>query len=389
MKMSILGDISISEFLEQYWQKKPLLIRGAFPGFQCPLEPDDLAGLSLEDESESRIIIENGPNHKWELLNGPFEESTFETLPEEDWTLLVQGVNQWAPELADLLESFKFIPNWRLDDIMASFAVKGGSVGPHYDQYDVFLLQAHGQRQWQVGPRCDDSTALREDTPLCILQQMDVQEEWTLNPGDMLYLPPKYAHNGRALNDCITLSIGFRAPSTADALQGVTDHLCAKLDQFDRYEDPWLESALETPALVTDQAATELQAHLLKLLSKENIKEWIAESMSENKYPELHEPLEDPLEWDEIQPFLTEDHTLVQNETSRWVYTLSDSEITCFINGTEYRSSLNSHTHNLLVTLANQRITELADILSYFEEEESKDILLDLINNNFLYFDEL
>lgn len=387
--MSILGNISIEEFLTEYWQKKPLLIRGAFPGYQCPIEPDDLAGLSLEDDAESRIIIENGPSHKWELLNGPFTEDTFESLPEENWTLLVQGVNQWAPELADLLESFKFIPNWRLDDIMASFAVTGGSVGPHYDQYDVFLLQAHGQRHWQVGPQCSAATPLRDDTPLCILENMDVSEEWTLNPGDMLYLPPKYAHNGRAINDCITLSIGFRAPSTADALQGITDHICSKVDQFSRYEDPWLESALDEPARVSDEAAAALQKELLAMLSIENIKDWIAESMSENKYPELHEGLEDALEWEEITNFLNENYCLVQNETSRWVYTDSSVHLTCYVNGSEYKTSFDSNAAHLLSILANQRTTEMIDILSYLADEEAKEILLDLLNNNFLYFDEL
>lgn len=248
--MHILGNISIETFLNEYWQKKPLLIRNAFPDFECPIDPDDLAGLSLEDAIESRIIKESDENGPWQLYNGPFDEAEFEKLPEENWTLLVQAVDQWVPEISDLLEHFKFIPSWRLDDIMASFAPKGGSVGPHYDQYDVFLLQASGQRKWQVGPKFKSTDKLVENTPLSILEEITVEHEWTLNPGDMLYLPPLYAHNGVAENDCMTFSVGFRAPSETDIIQGISDHVCSKLDHPEHYHDPDLKDSSNAPALL-------------------------------------------------------------------------------------------------------------------------------------------
>lgn len=162
--MDMLGGLTPSEFLRDYWQKKPLVIRQAFPDFHCPVSADELAGLACEEGVESRIVIENDDGKPWQLHNGPFSPDRFSSLPEQDWTLLVQGLDHWVPDIADLLEHFRFIPNWRLDDIMASFAPKGGSVGPHYDQYDVFLLQAQGHRRWTFGGHCDHTSPRVEGT---------------------------------------------------------------------------------------------------------------------------------------------------------------------------------------------------------------------------------
>ena len=188
--MDMLGGLTANEFLRDYWQKKPLVIRQAFPGFQCPVSQDELAGLACEEAVESRIVIENDAGKPWQLHNGPFTPDRFSELPEQDWTLLVQGLDHWVPEIADLLDNFRFIPNWRLDDIMASYAPTGGSVGPHYDMYDVFLLQAQGHRRWTFGGHCDHRSPRVEGTPLRILSSWDGEETVTLAPGDMLYLPP-------------------------------------------------------------------------------------------------------------------------------------------------------------------------------------------------------
>ena len=221
--MDMLGGLTASEFLRDYWQKRPLVIRQAFPGFQSPVSPDELAGLACEEAVESRIVIENDAGKPWQLHNGPFSPDRFSDLPEQDWTLLVQGLDHWVPEIADLLDNFRFIPNWRLDDIMASYAPKGGSVGPHYDMYDVFLLQAQGHRRWTFGGHCDHTSPRVEGTPLRILSSWDGEETVTLAPGDMLYLPPGIGHHGVAEDDCITLSVGFRAPTIDDILTSFTD----------------------------------------------------------------------------------------------------------------------------------------------------------------------
>ncbi|MFY9180585.1 MAG: cupin domain-containing protein, partial [Venatoribacter sp.] len=157
--MHVLGELTVEEFLRDYWHKKPVLIRNAWPNFKPLLSPEELAGLSLEEEIESRIVQEEGPDEPWQVGLGPFTEDTYQALPASKWTLLVQAVDHWIPEAADLLEHFRFIPSWRTDDLMISYAVDGGSVGPHYDQYDVFLLQAQGQREWRLGQMCDENTA--------------------------------------------------------------------------------------------------------------------------------------------------------------------------------------------------------------------------------------
>jgi 50S ribosomal protein L16 3-hydroxylase len=386
--MHILGNISIETFLSKYWQKKPLLIRNAFPEFESPIEPDDLAGLSLEDAVESRIIKESDKNGPWQLYNGPFNEADFEQLPEEKWTLLVQAVDQWVPEISDLLDHFKFIPSWRLDDIMASFAPKGGSVGPHYDQYDVFLLQATGQRKWQVGPKFKPDDKLVENTPLSILQEIIVEHEWTLNPGDMLYLPPMYAHNGVAQNDCMTFSVGFRAPSETDIIQGISDHICSKLEQPKHYQDPNLIDASKHPALINDKAIEDFQSLLLsQLQDKSNVAQWLAEYMTQSKYEELLEPLEEPLEWEDVAPLLQTSGSLLQNETSRFAYFNQDDKTSLYTNGLE--QNIDCDNTNLAVVLANNKSNLLSDLAPLLQIQSSQELLLDLINQNTLYFEGL
>jgi 50S ribosomal protein L16 3-hydroxylase len=211
-----LGALSPEQFLTEYWQRKPLLVRNAFPGFTPPIDGDDLAGLACEPLAEARVVSGSLAGAAWTLRHGPFEEQEFAGLGERDWTLLVQDVEKHYPPLAELLDAFAFLPSWRLDDIMISFAAPGGSVGPHVDQYDVFLLQADGHRRWQIATDFDPAPAA--DLPLDMLANFRAQQEWLLGPGDMLYLPPGVAHHGVAEDACLTYSIGLRAPSAADLL---------------------------------------------------------------------------------------------------------------------------------------------------------------------------
>ena len=208
------------DFLARHWQRAPLFMRAAATGLEHP-DADTLAGLALEPEVESRLI-EGAGDGPWSLEQGPFEEDRFGTLGERDWTLLVQSVDHYLTEASLLLDDFAFLPGWRLEDIMISYAAEGGSVGPHFDQYDVFLIQASGQRHWQLGPLCDDDSHLRGDVPLKMLADMPVEQEHTAGPGDVLYLPPGVAHHGVALDsDCVTWSVGFRAPDYRDLLAEV------------------------------------------------------------------------------------------------------------------------------------------------------------------------
>ncbi|MCP5325789.1 MAG: cupin domain-containing protein [Oceanospirillaceae bacterium] len=382
--MSIFGSIDIETFMRDYWQKKPLLVRQAFPDFVSPIDQDELAGLALEEDVESRIVMEKGPKQPWQLLNGPFTEKTFAKLPPSHWTLLVQAVDQWVPEVASMLQDFEFIPHWRRDDIMISFAPEGGSVGPHYDNYDVFLIQAQGQRRWQTGQLCDSNTPRVEGTPLRIIADMQVEEEWVLEPGDMLYLPPRIAHNGVALNNCMTISVGFRAPSHADILQGFAAQASMDLLDEARYSDADLQPASnpgEIDAAALNRLKTVLNQYLhddAKLLS------WFGEFMTEPKYPELSAPLDEALEAEELDEALQQSEAVLVNESARFAYHRNANGITFFANGCEY--ALSGPAAELAMFLSDN-LGIAADDLATFTDETSRKLLLELVNNNQLYMD--
>ncbi|WP_417527298.1 JmjC domain-containing protein [Marinomonas shanghaiensis] len=291
--LTILGGMTGQHFIDEYWQKKPLLIRGGLVNFTLPLEADELAGMAMEEEIESRIVIENGLR-PWEMRQGPFGEDTFATLPEKEWTLLVQAVDHWVPEVQTLKEQFEFLPSWRLDDVMVSYATEGGSVGPHYDQYDVFLVQVSGKRRWQVLAPHEYQDSAIPNIKLHILDNFPVNPDmdWELEAGDILYLPPNFAHNGRALDDeCMTYSIGFRAPSMQDVLTGIRDKLCETDNVKDRFAAP--ETAgRQHSAHISQDDIQYLQTQLARLINQPDLlAEWLGETMSESKYPEYLEPL--------------------------------------------------------------------------------------------------
>jgi len=225
-------------FLRQYWQKRPLLIRNAFPGLQSPLQPEDLAGLACEEGALARLIQHDRTRDHYSVRHGPFAESDFPGLPRQDWTLLVQDVDKWDADVAALLPAFGFLPRWRIDDIMVSFATPGGSVGAHVDQYDVFLLQAQGHRRWQIDARPNPPQGFRADAELKLLREFEPSHEWLLGPGDMLYLPPGVPHHGVAEDACLTFSVGMRAPSAAELMGDYIDTLAADADEALRYADP-------------------------------------------------------------------------------------------------------------------------------------------------------
>lgn len=204
----LLGGLSPSQFMKRYWQKKPLLVRNAIPGFVPCVGRSDLVALAAEEGVESRLIVDSPQG--WKMKHGPLPKRSLPPFSQKKWTFLVQGVDLHHDHVHALMQQFRFVPDARLDDVMISYATDGGGVGPHFDSYDVFLLQAHGQRRWRIGRQKD--LGLQPGVPLKILQNFEPEDEFLLNPGDMLYLPPKYAHDGVAEGECMTWSIGFRAP---------------------------------------------------------------------------------------------------------------------------------------------------------------------------------
>ena len=248
------------DFLRDFWQRKPLLLRQALPGFTPELDADDIAGLACDEMAESRLVTGSYPANDWSLRHGPFSEADFAALPERNWTLLVQDVEKHYPPLQSLLAAFDFLPRWRIDDLMVSVAGPGGSVGPHVDQYDVFLLQATGTRHWQIAEHFDPQ--LEADCELNVLQRIQAEQEWTLEPGDLLYLPPGVAHFGIAdpgaapgSPPCMTWSIGMRAPSAADLFQSFGEWLADREDQGGRYRDPGLAPARRAGEIDADALA--------------------------------------------------------------------------------------------------------------------------------------
>jgi len=262
--LQLLGGLTPTEFLTEYWHKKPLLIKHAIPGFKGLLSPEELAGLACEDDVQSRIVEEI--NGQWHASHGPFDDDDFAGLPDQPdpshrWTLLVQSVNHYLPEASQLLQQFDFIPHARLDDLMVSYAPDGGGVGPHFDSYDVFLLQGQGKRLWRVSEQTDLS--LVDGAPLRILKNFDTAQEWLLEAGDMLYLPPHLAHWGIAVSDgktdCMTYSIGFRAPKNQELATEFLGYMQDKLNQ----EQTTLAGMYEDADLGLQEHAAEISGSMV------------------------------------------------------------------------------------------------------------------------------
>ncbi len=226
------GGMPVDTFLRDWWRKKPLLVRNAFPGFESPITPEELAGLAMEDEAVSRLVLERGGDYPWQLRHGPFREEDFANLPETHWSLLVQEVDRWVPDAAALFEHFRFAPLWRFDDIMVSYAPDGGNVGAHVDRYDVFLIQGLGRREWRIGsrPLSAEEEVSAPDIDVDMLADFEPDETLTLEQGDMLYLPPRVAHHGIARGPCMTFSVGFRAPGHVECLDAVLRRALADAD---------------------------------------------------------------------------------------------------------------------------------------------------------------
>lgn len=263
--LQLLGGLSPKTFMQRHWQKKPLVIRQAIPGFTPLLDRAELLDLAAQEEVESRLVVQASAEKGtvWRFKHGPFARKALPPFKQAGWTLLVQGVDLHDERIHALMNQFRFVPDARLDDVMISYATDGGGVGPHFDSYDVFLLQAHGRRRWRIGRQKDLS--LRPDMPLKILANFEPEEEFVLEPGDMLYLPPKYAHEGIADGECMTYSIGFRSPDRAELAQEILQRLAEHaVDDLppSLYRDPKQEavgSSADMPPALLDFAQTALQ----------------------------------------------------------------------------------------------------------------------------------
>ena len=328
-----LHDFDTGAFLRDYWQQKPLLIPNPWAAWHNPLSPDELAGLACEDEVESRLISRTAAELQAE--HGPFPETRLSRLDKGSWTLLVQAVDHHLAEVAALVEPFRFVPNWRIDDVMVSVASDGGGVGPHFDHYDVFLIQGLGQRRWQLGQLCDETTPLLPHDDLRLLADFQPSEEWLLEPGDMLYVPPRVAHNGVAVGEnCMTYSVGFRAPSRAELIEGWCDDVVAGLDDDDRYGDAGL-APQTNPGEISVEALARLHSMMTdKLADRAAFARWFGGYATTRKYPDMDWGPEQPLDVEGLREFLSGGAALLRNPASRFSFVRGEAgELELFVDG--------------------------------------------------------
>ena len=363
--LALLGERTPSEFMRTYWQKKPLVIRQAIADFSSPLPPAELKKLAKRDDVESRLIWQE--NDQWNMENGPF--ARFPKIAEPNWSLLVQSVDLHDDTTAALMQQFRFIPDARLDDIMISLASRNGGVGPHFDSYDVFLLQGKGQRRWRISQQKDLS--LVPDIPCKILHNFEPEDEFVLEPGDMLYLPPHIAHEGISLSDeCVTLSIGFRAPSLAVLARGLlevaADQLSARSGLgFGPYSTPALPgpdlsgmfqdkrlAATTEPAALPDELVQSALAAVQKITFNERMAArflgcWLTEPNSFTVFPIAQEMVD-------IEDVMERRGSLALDRRSRMMYRGAD----LFING----EALETKTNVTLKKLADTRLLTATDL---------------------------
>ncbi|RMH94912.1 cupin domain-containing protein [Lysobacter pythonis] len=322
------------QFLREYWQKKPLLIRNAFPAFESPIQPEDLAGLACEEGALARIVRHDWETDGWQLESGPFPEEKFPDMPRQDWTLLVQDVDKWDADVRALLDHFPFLPRWRMDDIMVSFAAPGGSVGAHIDNYDVFLIQGVGHRRWQIDTRARPDETYRDDVPLRLLKHFDPNQDWVLAPGDMLYLPPGVPHHGIAEDACLTISVGLRAPSSAELLEHYADTLAFDADERIRYADTDLDlpkDPNEIDEAALDRALSALNQ--LRLSSRDELGEWFGRFVSAYRVAEGQAPSPADATGRDLARDIAEGAVWARHPYSRMAWRQSGNDALLFANG--------------------------------------------------------
>ncbi|WP_216935869.1 MULTISPECIES: cupin domain-containing protein [unclassified Acinetobacter] len=330
--LDVLGGITAEQFLSEYWQKKPLLVRNAMPEIASLLEPNDVLELALEEHVSARLIKQKDrdPN-QWSVKSSPLIKADFQKMPKL-WTLLVQAVDHYSFDLSALWKKFPFIPQWRRDDIMVSYAPQGGSVGKHFDFYDVFLVQGYGHRRWQLGQMCDAETAFVPGQPLKLLPEIDVNFDEVLAPGDLLYVPPGLAHYGVAEDDCLTYSFGFRMPNISDMMDRVGD----KFSENEALRNPLHDIIRDQVGVIGEVSSNELEylkERIMQQLHNSNVLEdAIMSLMSEPKYPE-NLPEAEEIGTGDLEEALDQGYSLMLEPASRLLYTETDGDVLFWANG--------------------------------------------------------
>ena len=378
-----LGELTVEEFIADYWQQKSVCIRNGIAFQEALIAVDELAGLALESEVESRLIENKGDIKNWQVVHGPLTEADFNKERDFPWTLLVQGVDCYVPEVHDFLAKFRFLPSWRLDDLMISYATKGAGVGAHYDRYDVFLIQGEGQRQWQIGQTCNENSALMAHDHLSLLADFELSEEFILNPGDMLYIPPLVAHKGVAISDaCVTYSVGFRSPSHGDVLTTFADECSMNISADLRLKD----HGFTTNSGEISAADVEGLMQLMRdQITPENVAQWFGKHSTEAKYPAL-DMAEEAMDLAELESIISDAYGVLRvSEGVRLAYTWQgDGGLTLFVQGEALPCPPDATA--FVEAISKQWLLEVDEIAPLVEKDAAKAMLLILHNQGYLYF---
>jgi 50S ribosomal protein L16 3-hydroxylase len=381
---TLLGDRSPAEFLDTYWQKKPLVVRDALPDFESPLTPNELAGLACEEGVESRLILEEGGDEPWQLKHGPFEQDDFLNLPETHWTVLVQEVDRLIPEVGALLDRFRFLPDWRIDDVMVSYAPTHGTVGPHIDNYDVFLIQGLGHRRWKIGTEPVADEEIVPDLDVRILADFEAEEEFVMGPGDLLYLPPRVAHYGIAEDDeCMTYSVGFRAPSHQDLVGGFLQHAIEEIDPDARYSDPDLTPA-EHAGAIQEEARAKVRGLLRGLVDEDAaIDRWFGQYLTRPSGGRQAMPPAEPVSASVLADALRQGVDLRRGPVSHLAFIEhDDGTATLFANGEA--TTLDADLAYAAPLITGREVIPADTLTSHLDDDAFVDLLVSLVNEGLL-----
>lgn len=370
----------IDDFLAQYWQKKPLLIKGGFSDFEDPLSPDELAGLALEPQIEARRVWR--ADDRWHAESGPFE--SYDHLGETDWTLLVQAVNQWHPGVQDIADAFRFIPGWRFDDVMVSFSTPGGGVGPHIDQYGVFIIQGQGTRRWRVGlPQ--DLQQFAANGALRHCENFVAEIDEILTPGDVLYIPPGCPHEGYAETPALNYSVGFRAPDARDLISGFADYMLAHESVSRRFDDADMASST-THGRIDQQVMSQVKDLMTELLDDpQRLADWFGEMISDAKHDLDLEPVEPLYSLEELVLRMDHGDHLYRLAGVRCFYMEGSTQV-FYMDGERYQ--LAEPDAEAIALLCDQARICGPEVACLTQPQALLEVLLPLVNQGYWYFEE-
>lgn len=368
-KFCLPQDITPEIFLRDYWQKKPLLIRSGLPEIVGQLEPDDILELAQTEEVVARLIKQHSEDN-WELFTSPLSDEDFKNMPEK-WSVLVQNLEQWSPQLGSLWNKFGFIPQWQRDDIMVSFAPQGGSVGKHYDEYDVFLVQAYGHRRWQLGKWCEPTTEFKPNQPIRIFDDMgELILDEVMEPGDVLYVPSRLSHYGVAQDDCLTVSFGLRYPNTSELIDNLERNLCHPNLDVSELNIPFrLTPEVQNTGKLDTTTVQELKRQFLQQLSQSKqfdqlFQHTLATTVSQRRYELLD--VGEFTDLDDVAEIFELGGKLQQDNNCKLVYT--ENPLRIYANG-EWLDELNQAEAEILKKLADGENVDYTFLTQLIEKD--------------------